>query len=287
MSIFMKNGKELVSKVLARDNLKSSIKKAVNLIGGFTKFVEKGDTIFVKPNFNTNDTYPGSSDLEFVRAVIELLYDAGAKKVVLAESSCFHTNSRKMMAHMLPVAQKARADVVILDEINDWQPVDVKGRYMKRFNVSKTYLDAKKTVWLPCMKTHRQAKFTLSLKLPIGMVRGTDRMKMHLYNLERKIADMNLAVPAPGLIIMDARKCFITGGPEKGTAREPNLIMASGDRVAIDVEAVKVIQQFPGNNIWKKSPWEFKQIKTAVENGIGNVKSEKDYSVLFADTIKR
>ena len=287
MSSFTKNGRELVSKVIAGDNLKESVKKAVSLIGGFVKFVEKGDTIFIKPNFNTNDTYPGSSNPEFIKAVAELIYEAGAKKVIIAESSCFYMKTCMMMSHFLPIAKKAKADIILLDEKKDWQLVEVNGRKMKKFHVSKTYLDAQKTVWLPCMKTHKQARFTLSLKLPMGMLKGSDRQMMHLLGLEDKLADLNLAVPAPNLIVMDARKCFITGGPAKGTVREPNLIMASGDRVAIDVEAIKVIQEFPGNKLGKKNPWEFKQITGAVENEIGNVKSEKDYLVLFGSMIKK
>lgn len=287
MSIFTKNGKELVSKVYAGNNLKQSVKKAVDLVGGFKKFVEKGDTIFVKPNFNTNDTYPGSSDPEFIKAVVELIYEAGAKKVIIAESSCFYMKTCKMMSHFLPIAQKCKADIILLDEKNEWQLVEINGRKMKKVHIAKTYIDAKKTVWLPCMKTHKQARFTLSLKLPMGMVKGSDRMKMHVSGLEEKLADLNLAIPAPKLIIMDGRKCFITGGPAKGTVREPNLIMASGDRIALDVEAIKVIEEFPGNTLGKKSPWEFKQIKGAIANNIGNVKSEKDYSVLFADTLKK
>ena len=109
MSSFTKNGKELVSKVIAGDDLKASVKKAVILLGGFMKFVEKGDTIVVKPNFNTNDTYPGSSDPEFIKAVAELLYEAGARKVIIAESSCFYMKTCMMMSHFLPIAKKAKA----------------------------------------------------------------------------------------------------------------------------------------------------------------------------------
>jgi len=290
MSNLTKGGRELVSKIIVGKDLKDSIKKAVNLIGGFAKVIEKGDTVIVKPNFNTNDTFPGSSDPSFVKCVIELLYDAGAKKVILAESSCFHTNSRKMMSSIIPIAQKAGAEVVIVDEINDWHAVEVNGKNMKKLNVARIYSEKpKKTkfVWLPCMKTHKQARFTLSLKLPMGMLKGTDRMKMHVLGLQTRIADLNLAVVAPDLIIMDGRKCFITGGPCKGDVREPSLIMASGDRIAIDVEAVKVIQEFEGNSLGLRSPWDFTQIRNAVANKIGKVKKEEDYKVVYSDTISK
>ena len=77
MSKYNKNNKELVSKVFAGPDLKVAIKKAVTLIGGFRKVVKKGDEIVVKPNYNTNDEFPGSSDPEFVKAVVELLYEYG------------------------------------------------------------------------------------------------------------------------------------------------------------------------------------------------------------------
>jgi len=55
--------------------------------------------------------------------------------------------------------------------------------------------------------------------------------------------------------------------------------MASGDRIAIDVEATKVIESFEGNNLDNINPWDLEQIKDSVENNIG-VSSEQEYDVL-------
>jgi len=72
----------------------------------------------------------------------------------------------------------------------------------------------------------------------------------------------------PDLIIMDARKIFINKGPAKGDLREPNLILASADRIAIDVEGIKIIQSYKGNSLKNIDPRELPQIKKAVELGI-------------------
>ena len=49
-NLFRHYGKVLVSKVAVDgQNLKGNILKAVNLIGGFSKVVEKGDEILLKP----------------------------------------------------------------------------------------------------------------------------------------------------------------------------------------------------------------------------------------------
>jgi len=40
---------------------------------------------------------------------------------------------------------------------------------------------------------------------------------------------------------MDGIKAFISGGPEKGELIEPNLLLASEDRVAIDAVGVAIL----------------------------------------------
>ncbi len=278
---FEKNGKVLVSKVVADNRyLKASIEKAVDLIGGFGKVVEKGDEIWLKPNFNTGDAPPGSSDPEFVKAVIELLFEHGASKVILGESSMFSLCTCKVLDEtgMLRKAKDAGAEVVPFDE-GEWVKVDIRGKYLSKASLPKRALTAKKLVYVCCMKTHRWAKFTLSLKLAVGFMKPSERMMLHARNLEAKIADLNLVVH-PNLIIMDGRKCFISGGPACGELRYPNVILASGDRIATDVESLKVIESFEDANL-KDDPWSYTQIRRAVELGIG-VKSERDYEVVEA-----
>ncbi len=277
-NIFTNEGKSLVSKVRCDGDLKQNIGQAVAAIGGFQKLVEPGDTILVKPNFNTSDPPPGSSDPHFVKAVIELLYEHGAGRVVVGESSMISLSTRDTLCKtgMLQAAKEAGAEVVIFDE-GEWVPVTTDGRYLKRVALAKAGLEAKKIVYVCCLKTHRYAEFTLSLKLAMGFVRRWDRVWMHLWRLSEKLAELNLAI-APHLIIMDGRRCFISGGPSGGELREPNLILASGDRIAMDVEALKVIQSYPGHSL-KKGPWELTMIRRAVELGLGAT-SEAEYQVV-------
>jgi len=277
---FKHNGKALVSKVTIADeqNLKANILKAVELLGGFSKVVEKGDEILLKPNFNTGDAPPGSSDPDFVKAVIELLYEHGASKVVLGESSMFSLSTRKVLEDtgMLQKAEETGAEVVPFDE-GKWVEVGTGGKYLKSVSLPERALKTKKLVYVCCMKTHKWAKFTLSLKLAVGFMKPSERMMLHARHLEEKIADLNLVVH-PSLIIMDGRKCFINGGPACGELRNPNIVLASGDRIAIDVEAIKVIENFEGASL-TADPWSYTQIRRAVELEIG-VKSEHDYRTI-------
>ncbi|MEM3459131.1 MAG: DUF362 domain-containing protein [Candidatus Bathyarchaeia archaeon] len=278
MNSYVKDGKALVSKVSGTANVKESILKAVNLIGGFNKAIKKGDDVLLKPNFNTADPPPASSDPEFVKAVIELLFEHGAGKVVVGESSMFSLHTRNVFKEtgMLSKAEEAGAELVFFDE-GRWVKVPTGGKCLKTVSLPETALNATKLVYVCCMKAHKFAKFTLSLKLAVGFMKPSERMLLHMRHLEEKIADLNLVV-RPSLIIMDGRKCFINGGPACGELREPNIVLASGDRVAIDVEALRIIEGYEGASL-KEDPWSYTQIHRAVELGLG-VKNEQEYAVI-------
>ena len=77
---------------------------------------------------------------------------------------------------------------------------------------------------------------------------------------------------------MDGRKCFISGGPASGELRSPGVVLASGDRIAMDVEALKIIESFEGASL-KDDPWSYTQIRRAVKLGLG-VKNEQEYKVV-------
>jgi len=60
---------------------------------------------------------------------------------------------------------------------------------------------------------------------------------------------------------------------------EPNVILATGDRIAVDVEALKILQSYNADIRPDMNPWEFPQIKHAVELGFG-VKGEDEILVI-------
>ena len=273
---FVIDGKPSVSKVKTTDNVKQNILRTVDALGGFRKVIEKGDSVLVKPNYNSADAPPASTEPQFLKAVVELLFEHGAGKVTVGESSWQLLKTRKALneTNTLAVLENTGAEVAFFDE-GDYVKVDVGGEYLDHVNLSQQAMGFDKLVYCCCMKTHFRADFSLSLKLAFGFTNKIDRIGFHLSHLKEKLIDLNLVVH-PNLIIMDGRSCFISGGPFSGEVREPHLILASGDRVAIDVEAIKVISGFEGSNL-KNTPWSYTQIKHAVKLGLG-IKSETEYS---------
>jgi len=280
-NVYKRDGKALVSKVKASFDLKESVKKSVDLIGSLEKVVSSGDKVIVKPNFNSDDPFPASSDPEFVKAAVSLLYEAGASQVIIIESSGIRwlpTRNVLDRTGMLKAAEKCGAEVRILDD-RAWIDTEIQGKRWKNVLIAKDALEENaRFVWLPCMKTHRYARFSLSLKLAVGLLSFRQRGDLHSAYLEEKIAELNLAVH-PDLIIMDGRKCFTTGGPDVGHVEEPNVILASGDRVATDVEALKILKSYKADNRLDMNTWEFPQIRRAVELGLG-VNNEDEILVI-------
>lgn len=289
--LFVHDGSALVSKVAYSGNLRESIERSVTLIGGIDRLVKRGDTILLKPNYNTADAFPGSSDPEFVKAVIEMLYEAGAEKVILGERTAF-LHSRRVLeqAGIVKVAEETGAEVRVfgkdgwqaLFDRQGWRRVRVPGgRYLRRVSLAREALEIQKIVYTPLMKTHHASGFTGAIKLSMGFVKPFfDQITFHLRHLPEKLAELGLVV-RPDLIIMDARKVFIKGGPAKGELREPDLVLASGNQVAIDVEGVKTLQSYAGNSLEGRDPWKLAQIEHAVKLGLGP-HNEHEYEVVVS-----
>jgi uncharacterized protein (DUF362 family) len=275
---FMRDGKILVSIVKYTGYLKANILRAVGLIGGFNRVISKGDVILLKPNYNSADPPPASSDPEFLKAVVELLFEQGAGRVMVGESSMQGTSTRKVMTKTgtLEKLKNTGAEVVFFDE-GEWVKIDVGGKYLKKVSLPERALHVDKLVYSCCMKTHFRADFSLSLKLAFGFPKGSERLAFHMRHLREKLVDLNLVVH-PSLVLMDGRKCFISGGPFSGKVKEPNVILASGDRTAMDVEALRIIESYEGAEL-KDDPWSYPQIRHAIELGLG-AEGKEDYKVV-------
>ncbi|MDM8000680.1 MAG: DUF362 domain-containing protein [Dehalococcoidia bacterium] len=279
-NIWRQDGIPVVAKVKDRGDVRSSVSRSLDLIGGIGKLGGKGDTIMVKPNFNSPDPPPGSTDLDFLRAVLELLLQTGARVVVGESSGGMWRPTRKTLDKLgVPqLLSKMGVEMIAFDDHpREWIRVDIRGDYLKTVTMPKSAYEATKLVYLPCLKTHNLGRFTMSLKLGMGLVHPGQRRAIHSGNLEQKAVEINLAWQ-PHLIIMDGRKAFVSGGPDKGDLVEPGFILASGDMVAIDVEGLKVLLSYRARNRIPQNPWDSPQIVTALRHRLGS--KEGEYRVL-------
>jgi len=265
------SGQVLVSRVVVDGDIKAAVARSLGLLGTLSQAINRGDRVLVKPNFNSPDPHPASTDLGFLRAIVELLLEAGAR-VTIGESSGGLWRPTGKVLRKLGVIELARhLDVELIafeDSANDWVRVEIGGEYLDTVAVPRCAYEADSMVYIPCMKTHNLARFSGALKLAVGFMHPGERRALHLRHLEQKVAEINLCWQ-PDLIVMDGRKAFVSGGPDKGELVEPGLVLASGDLIAIDVEAMKVLLSYKGKNRLVSDPWHSSQVATALKHGLG------------------
>ncbi len=277
---FMKDGRFLVSKMHVSPNLQSSIERSIDLIGGIESVIKPGDTVTIKPNLNTGDPYPASSDPHFIHALGKILLGAGVEKLRIADSSTLWKNSRDVAQKISldEVTDHLGAEMIYLEDYDWVKTIFPKARYMKNGHIGAPIVEPGKIILAPCLKTHRLARFTASMKLLVGWLRKRDRLMMHARKMEYKVVDL-ASYFRPSLIVMDARTVFTTGGPMSGTTENPGMVLASGDMVSIDVEGVRILQSYGAKNRLDMDVWDLPQIRHAVNIGVG-AKSDDDITVV-------
>ena len=270
---YTKEGKALVSFTVTGKDIKKDVLKAVDLLGGFGQSLKPQDRILLKPNFNSDDPPPGSTALDFLTAVIELLREHGCSRISVGESSGRPwVPSAKVFKSIGLSARMAEIKIPLLDfDQSQYVDVPLGGEYLDAIAYPKDLENFDKIIYLPTMKTHYLAGFSMSLKITVGLVHLADRTLLHGDNnmfVSQRAAEMNIPVK-PDLIIMDGRISFISGGPTIGLAVHPGIILASGDQVALDVQGVRLLQNYAAVNHLAGNAWDLPQIKTAVKHVLG------------------
>ncbi len=240
-----------------------------------------GKSVALKANFNSADPFPASTHPDTLKAIINVLKEAGVKEVTLAERSGMgDTRETLEQLGIFDLSKQLGFKVVVLDEEpkEHWVKIERGGtHWLKGFYLSKIFLDADIVVQTCCLKTHRfGGHFTMSLKNSVGLVAKSVPGGVYNYMWELHgspyqrlmIAEINKFYNVD-LSVIDATEAFVSGGPDKGTEVTPGLMLMSRDRVAIDAVGVAVLRGFGASSLTKKPVFELDQIRRAAELGVG------------------
>lgn len=266
-----KDNKVIVAKVAAKGDTRVAINTAIALLGSVQQVFTRSDKVLIKPNFNSPDPFPAATDLTFLQAVIELILETGAKVTIGESAGGVWRPSRKVFAKLgVPaLAQKLGVELIAFEERpKDWVRIVINGDYLDSVIMPRSAYEADRLVYLPCMKTHQLAWFSGAMKLTFGFVVPGQRRSFHFSYLQQKLAEVNLCWQ-PDLIIVDGRKAFVTGGPDKGQLVEPEIVIASGDLIATDIEIMKVLLAYRASNKLPADPWQLPQVITALKHQLG------------------
>jgi len=148
------------------------VRRAINLLGINPV---KNKRVFLKPNFNSADPAPGSTDNDVLRTLIDELWRMGAKSITLGDRSGMGDTKKVMKKKgIFDMSKELDFEVIVFDELDakDWVIIQPKESHWKKgFPFARPCLESEVVVQTCCLKTHRfGGHFTMSLKNSIGMV---------------------------------------------------------------------------------------------------------------------
>ena len=279
---------------LAKNPDRNSALKTVLEILGELDFQKK--TVYLKASFNSADHFPASTDLETLHGVTRYLRESKCDRLILVERSGMGTTGEVWRKLDVPgLAKRLDFTLLALEDIppNEWRREPLAGSHWSRGVEIPGFIDSSACVVQVCnLKTHRfGGHFSASLKNSVGLIakqaqsgaRYNFMAELHSSPDQRAmIAEVN-QLYQPSLIVMDASRVFIDGGPEQGDIAYPEVLVASKDRVAVDAIGIALLRLHGAvGPVSKGSVFEQAQIKRAVELGLG-AKSPKEIKLLTRD----
>ena len=267
-------GKSLVAVTRGR-NRAEAVRLAADLLGGASHILDSVQPVLIKPNFNSADPFPASTHKDVLQALVALCREAGCGEIDIGEmGGLLSLPARKNFERWgMPEFQEKNGTGVVYFDESPWVKASVPGasRWGGWIHCQERALRPEQHILsAPTMKSHGGGpRFSLSLKNGYGFVHPRDRVRAHFVpQMAEMIMETNLLY-SPSLILLDGTKCWISGGPYKGEEREPNVIIAGDDRVAVDVVGASVIRAM-GSELLRDFPvWAHRQIRRAVELGLG------------------
>lgn len=250
-------------------DMKAGLRVAVETVTNFS-WLSKGDTVFIKPAHNSGQVYPATTKPAAVGAMVELLKEKGAGRVIVGDMAGIEhvkltaralKGSTRRLAEISGMAYAVRAaggEMHFFEEAGwnaFYEDVPAMGPSWKRgIMMPRILKEADHIVLMPRCARHVLAGATLGMKAAVGYWRTDTRLEYHrdAATLHEKTAEGN-TVPTllkkQRLVVSAADKILTTYGPNKGVIYTPEtgLIIASESVVAHDMVSLAWLLENTGN----------------------------------------
>ncbi|HWU41676.1 MAG TPA: DUF362 domain-containing protein, partial [Candidatus Acidoferrum sp.] len=237
--------------------LKAAVRAGVEAATDFA-WLSKGDAVFIKPALNSGKPYPATTSPIAIGAMVELLKDKGAGRVLVGDmAGILHVklsrnglsgSSRRLMeaSGMARAAQAAGAELHFFEEAGwdaFYEDLPVAGSHWQRgVMMPKILQEVDHIILMPRCARHSLAGSTLGLKAAVGYWRTDTRLEYHrdAITFQEKTAEGNTVDTLRRklrLALSAAERILATFGPDDGQVIEPEtgLVIASESVVAHDM----------------------------------------------------
>jgi uncharacterized protein (DUF362 family) len=234
----------------------AAARKALESLGGISRFVKKGNRVVLKPNmsFANPPEWGSTTHPQVVAAVAQACMEAGADRVVVID----HTLRKAELCLKRSGIEEAckplkGVHVFAVEDRKFFREIKVpRGKEMDRVEVAAEVLESDVLINLPQAKSHSATGVSLGIKNLMGLI--WDRWSFHSrYNINEALADLATVI-RPQLTLLDASRALVAGGPGgPGEVKKPNMIIGGLDPVAVDAYGVSIVpwygQNFKGRQV--------------------------------------
>jgi len=220
--------------------------KVFDAAGGMKAFVSRGDVVVIKPNISwaRSPNLAATTHPEVLEAVVRLAFDAGAKKVRIADNTIHSADRCFALTGAGMVAKKTGADLVH-PRSSLMRDMKLQGNRLDVWPVFVPFVEADKVINLPIAKVHGLSELTIGMKNWIGGVGGR-RNALH-QDMHQTIVDLARFFK-PTVTLIDAIRIMVANGPSGGSESDvavANRLILSNDPVAGDVKAAGLFHVSP------------------------------------------
>ena len=236
--------------------------KAVQSIGGMSKFVGKNNVVVIKPNIGWDRTpeQAANTNPQVVAALIDMAFGAGAKRVNIFDIPCNDPQRCYFNSGIEKIAKDKGAHVYFADEWNTVNAHFGHASSMEDWPILKDALECDTFINVPVLKHHGLTRLTLSMKNLMGVCGGS-RGIIH-QDIGRKLVDLTTFIN-PDLTVIDAFKILVRNGPTGGDLNDVvdmKTILAATDPTLADAYACTLADV---------DPMDVPYIRNAIERNIG------------------
>lgn len=226
------------------DLVRDAVKRLLEPLGGMARYVRPGHRVLLKPNLLAAKPPEAAVTTHpvVVQVVAELVQAAGG--IVLVGDSP-GIGSFERVAERSGVQAAVAAVGGRMVTFSSVVPVASSGTF-KQLELASEYLAADLVINLPKLKTHEMMTMTCGVKNLYGTVVGTAKAGLHLTAGRSKelFAGLLLEIAAArpvALTIVDGILAMEGDGPNSGTPRQLNWLLAGENPVAVDLVAARLI----------------------------------------------
>lgn len=271
-----------VAKGSAQDAPATILRTALDGMGGLSRFVQSGQTVAIKVNatWAFAPMTASSTDPELLRALIKLLRETGAGKIIVMDHCSIEpgTEASLRISGIGQVVTDEGVEGVFPDRYNGPKSAYTEialphGKAFSKMSVLKAGVEADVRINLALAKTHNVARLTMCLKHMMGMMENPG--SLHAY-LSQGIADINSdSAMRPHLYILEALRVryplgdyVVCAGPET-EASNPAIVKSKYEVVA-GVDPV-LMDAYACQTYYQIKPKELAYLKLASELGVGGL----------------